>query len=126
MSSDQIKAASPAKPYEPQYGAKSGPWTTNEFVEAVYKSLTAKSRNGVASLKGDRTRIKLAAQRGRSCAALLATDRPGQGGQGDRTSAHGEGGWAFDLTGYWVSVDHPKLAPSHGDAPAEATTWASR
>jgi glyoxylase-like metal-dependent hydrolase (beta-lactamase superfamily II) len=39
---DQIKEASPARPYETQYGSKTGPWTTNAFVEAVYKSLTAK------------------------------------------------------------------------------------
>ena len=39
---DQIKEASPAKPYEPRYGAKSGPWTTNDFVAAVYQSLTGK------------------------------------------------------------------------------------
>jgi cyclase len=39
---DQIKEASPAKPYENQYGSKTGPWTTNMFVEAIYKSLTAK------------------------------------------------------------------------------------
>lgn len=37
----QIEEASPAKPYETQYGATSGPWTTNMFVEAIYKSLTA-------------------------------------------------------------------------------------
>jgi len=42
MTLDQIKAARPALPYEPQYGSKTGPWTTNAFVEAVYKSLTAK------------------------------------------------------------------------------------
>lgn len=40
MTLDQIKAARPAKPYETRYGATSGPWTTNDFVEAVYKSLT--------------------------------------------------------------------------------------
>jgi glyoxylase-like metal-dependent hydrolase (beta-lactamase superfamily II) len=40
MTFDQIKAADPAKPYKAQYGATSGPWTTNDFVEAVYKSLT--------------------------------------------------------------------------------------
>jgi cyclase len=39
---DQIKEADPTLAYEPQYGSKSGPWTTNMFVEAVYKSLTAK------------------------------------------------------------------------------------
>jgi cyclase len=42
MTLDQIKEASPAKPYERQYGSSSGPWTTNNFVEAVYKSLTKK------------------------------------------------------------------------------------
>jgi cyclase len=42
MTLEQIKAASPAMPYEPQYGSNSGPWTTNAYVEAVYKSLTAK------------------------------------------------------------------------------------
>ena len=39
MTLEQIKAADPAKPYEHQYGADSGPWTTNDFVEAIYKSL---------------------------------------------------------------------------------------
>ena len=37
---DQIKAASPAKPYETQYGTQEG--STSAFVEAIYKSLTAK------------------------------------------------------------------------------------
>ena len=40
---DQIKAARPALPYETRYGAKTGSWTTDAFIEAVYKSLnTAK------------------------------------------------------------------------------------
>jgi cyclase len=39
---DQIKEASPAKPYETQYGSRTGPWTTNAFVGAIYESLTAK------------------------------------------------------------------------------------
>jgi cyclase len=42
MTLEQIKAASPTKAYNPQFGRDSGPWTTNMFVEAVYKSLTAK------------------------------------------------------------------------------------
>ena len=42
MTLGQIKEASPAKPFESQYGSKSGPWTTNDFVEAIYKSLMAK------------------------------------------------------------------------------------
>ena len=40
MTLDQIRAADPAKPYKARYGATSGPWTTSDFVEAVYKSLT--------------------------------------------------------------------------------------
>ena len=42
MTLEQIQAASPAKPFERQYGAASGDWTTRNFVEAVYKSLTGK------------------------------------------------------------------------------------
>lgn len=37
---DQITAASPAKGYAGRYGSDSGPWTTNDFIEAVYRSLT--------------------------------------------------------------------------------------
>ncbi len=37
---DQVKAAHPAKPYETEYGTQEG--STSAFVEAVYKSLTAK------------------------------------------------------------------------------------
>jgi len=39
---EQIKEASPALPYERQYGSQSGGWTTNAFVEAIYKSLSTK------------------------------------------------------------------------------------
>ena len=39
MTLDQIKAASPARGYTRRYGSDSGPWTTNHFVEAVYRSL---------------------------------------------------------------------------------------
>jgi cyclase len=37
---DQIKAAHPAKPYETEYGTQEG--SASAFVEAIYKSLTAK------------------------------------------------------------------------------------
>jgi cyclase len=42
MTLEEIKTARPAKAYERRYGATSGPWTTNDFVEAVYKGLTGK------------------------------------------------------------------------------------
>jgi cyclase len=40
MSLDQIKAAKPTLDYDAEYGTATGPWTTNMFVETVYKSLT--------------------------------------------------------------------------------------
>jgi glyoxylase-like metal-dependent hydrolase (beta-lactamase superfamily II) len=40
MTLAQIKEASPAKPYETQYGTQEG--STSAFVEAIYKSLTVK------------------------------------------------------------------------------------
>jgi glyoxylase-like metal-dependent hydrolase (beta-lactamase superfamily II) len=42
MTLEQVRAANPTKGYRKQYGSDSGPWTTNMFVEAIYKSLTAK------------------------------------------------------------------------------------
>jgi glyoxylase-like metal-dependent hydrolase (beta-lactamase superfamily II) len=40
----QITAASPTQGYTRRYGADSGPWTTDMFVEAIYKSLTRESQ----------------------------------------------------------------------------------
>jgi cyclase len=36
---EQVKAARVTVDYDPRYGANSGPWTTNMFIEAVYNSL---------------------------------------------------------------------------------------
>ena len=36
---EQIKAASPARGYTRRYGSDTGSWTTNDFVEAVYRSI---------------------------------------------------------------------------------------
>ena len=41
MTLEQVKAAKPTSDYDPVYGATTGPWTTDMFVEAVYKSLAA-------------------------------------------------------------------------------------
>jgi len=38
----QIRQADPVKGYRRRFGADSGSWTTNQFVEAVYKSLGGK------------------------------------------------------------------------------------
>jgi cyclase len=42
MSLEQIRATRPTEDYDDRYGSASGPWTTDMFVEAVYKSLVAK------------------------------------------------------------------------------------
>ena len=39
---EQIKATRPTEDYDARYGATSGPWTTDMFVEAVYQSLLGK------------------------------------------------------------------------------------
>jgi cyclase len=42
MTLEQVKAARPTYEYDPRYGSKTGPWTTDMFVEAAYKSMAAK------------------------------------------------------------------------------------
>src|SRR4029078_7193702 len=37
---DQVKAASPPADYDTRYGATTGQWTTDMFVEAVYRDLS--------------------------------------------------------------------------------------
>jgi hypothetical protein len=39
MTLEQIKAARPTLDFDGRYGSTTGPWTTNMFVEAVYKTL---------------------------------------------------------------------------------------
>lgn len=45
MTLDQIKAAHPTRDYDPIYGHESGSWTTDMFLEAGYRSLTAPQGN---------------------------------------------------------------------------------
>jgi len=42
MTLEQVKAAKLTRDYDPLYGRTNGNWTTDMFVEAAYKSLTAK------------------------------------------------------------------------------------
>ncbi len=39
---EEVKAAKPTLDYDPRYGNDKGPWTTNMFVEAVYRDLSQK------------------------------------------------------------------------------------
>ena len=41
MSLEQVKAAKPTQDYDPVYGHATGNWTTDMFVEAVYRSLVS-------------------------------------------------------------------------------------
>ncbi len=43
MALEQVKAAKPTADYDPRWGSNTGPWTTDMFIEAVYKSLSPKS-----------------------------------------------------------------------------------
>ena len=42
MTLAQVKSARPTLDYDPLYGAQTGSWTTDMFVEAAYKSLSPK------------------------------------------------------------------------------------
>ena len=42
LSLEQVKAARPSRDYDADYGATSGSWTTDMFVEAVYRTINAK------------------------------------------------------------------------------------
>jgi len=39
---EQVKAASPARGYVRRYGSDTGSWTTNDFVEAIYRSMNVR------------------------------------------------------------------------------------
>ena len=44
MTLEQVKAARPTRDYDPRYGATSGVWTADAFVETVYRSLAAERK----------------------------------------------------------------------------------
>jgi glyoxylase-like metal-dependent hydrolase (beta-lactamase superfamily II) len=52
---DQVKAARPTRDYDGRYGATSGFWTTEMFVEAVYRDLSAQQPKPVPARRSGRT-----------------------------------------------------------------------
>jgi hypothetical protein len=42
---EEVKAAKPTYDYDGGYGVENGPWTTNMFVEAVYRELSEKGKS---------------------------------------------------------------------------------
>jgi cyclase len=45
MTLEQVKAAKPTLDYDAEYGSSNGFWTTDNFIDAVYKSLSQKPVN---------------------------------------------------------------------------------
>jgi hypothetical protein len=43
MTLDQVKKARPTMDFDGRYGSSTGAWTTDMFVEAVYRSLKEKN-----------------------------------------------------------------------------------
>ena len=43
MTLEQVKAAKPTLDYDTQYGSTTGFWTTDKFIDAVYKNLSEKT-----------------------------------------------------------------------------------
>ena len=43
MTLEQVKAARPTMDFDGLYGSDTGPWTTDMFIEAAYRSLTSRS-----------------------------------------------------------------------------------
>jgi hypothetical protein len=44
MTLGQVKAAKPTLDYDGLYGSTTGPWTSDMFVEAIYRELSNKSK----------------------------------------------------------------------------------
>ena len=98
----EVKAAQPAKGYMGRYGNPGGAWTTDRFIEAVYRSLR-KGKWKVESASQTLMRVLLTSTLVVLLAhAAVAQGPPGRGGppappKSARDSA------PIDLTGYWVS-----------------------
>jgi cyclase len=52
MTLDEVKAAQPTADWEPRYGAARGAWTTDQFIEATYKSLGGGRRPAPPARRG--------------------------------------------------------------------------
>jgi hypothetical protein len=52
MTLEQVKAAKPTADYDPRYGATTGFWTTEKFIEAVYRSVSRPQRAPAGSRDG--------------------------------------------------------------------------
>ena len=91
---DQVKAANPTLGYRSQYGAESGPWTTDMFVEVIYRELSAKKSGAQAMNSRVALTLVLLALSG----ALHAQRGNPQPAPSARVAS------PIDLAGTWVSI----------------------
>jgi hypothetical protein len=61
---DQVKAARVTVDYDPRYGANSGLWTTEMFIEAVYKSLKNVPAKNTEMITAIRDRVQAMIDKG--------------------------------------------------------------
>ena len=105
MTLEQVKAARPTRDYDPLYGSTTGFWTTDLFVEAVYKTLSR--RSSTMALGRSDAFVRTFRGRAQLIVGALALVRPPaswpSAGRRRRTEIP-EGSGAVDLTGYWVSI----------------------
>ena len=98
----QVKAANPTLGYRSQYGADSGPWTTDMFVEVIYNELAAKKGEEVK--KGKKPRVLLLIAPVLATGILLGAPVAAQRGNQPPPPPAPRAGAPIDLTGYWVSI----------------------
>ncbi len=136
MTLEQVKAAKPTADYDPRYGATTGFWTTDMFIEAVYRSLSQAPR---APARQPERAHGIAMKRAiaGTVGVMLALAAIGVGAQ----APQGAGQPAapptpraqspIDLTGTWVSVVTEDwrwrmMTPPKGDYPSIPLNDAAR
>ena len=96
MTLDQVKAAKPSRDYDTEYISENSFVKADQFVEAIYKSLTQVKRGREHEMK-----------RLVSCSALFTLATSGgihAQGVSAAVPTSGKAAAPVDLTGYWVSV----------------------
>ena len=112
MTLEQVKAAKPTFDYDPVYGATTGFWTTDRFVEAAYQSLSAPP-GGCRRMRQRRRSAAVAVCRGSARRRSAVVPRSRRGPASRRARAAG----GADRSHGSMGVDrHRGLALSDGHA----------
>ena len=135
MTLDQVKAARPTFDYDPLYGARTGAWTTDMFIEAMYRDLSKEKTSRAGSRRRQKTmsryrdfskslilifhcRCAFALDAARAQAAPVRRARRGRGDS--KIPATAKAAAVIDLTGYWVAIVNEDwrwrmMTPAKGD-----------